>query len=178
MAGLGRKVFEALDVLTAADVMGYFMDQAVMVFDDSTARGTAIGTATEGMVTYLKDTNALEKYDGSSWTDVVSIPTPTITSSTATSYTIQSSDASNFLQFTAAAGTVTIGTATAFSAGQQVQILADGTATIIAGDGGVTLSGAGTAGTAVSFTAGQYEAIAVLGLGSDAYRIIGATVVE
>lgn len=69
MAGLGRKVFEANEVLTAADVNGYLMDQSVMVFDDSTARDSAISTATEGMVAYLKDTNQVEVYDGSSWTD-------------------------------------------------------------------------------------------------------------
>jgi hypothetical protein len=40
---------------------------AVMVFDDATARTTAIPTPSEGMVTYLKDTNALEKFDGSAF---------------------------------------------------------------------------------------------------------------
>jgi len=42
MAGQGRKVFEANEVLTAADVNGYLMDQSLMVFDDSTARDAAI----------------------------------------------------------------------------------------------------------------------------------------
>ena len=70
MAGLGRKVFVANEVLTAAEVNGYLMDQAVMVFDDSSTRSTGIGTATEGMLSYLKDTNATEYYDGSSWTGI------------------------------------------------------------------------------------------------------------
>ena len=172
MAGLGRKVWAAGDVLAAADVNGYLMDQAVMVFDDAAARTSAIATATEGMITYLKDSNGLFYYDGSAWT-VVGLDPITFTSSTATAYTVTSSDAGSYLQFTNA-GTVTISTATAFTAGQQVQILADGTALTIAGDGGVTLAGAGTAGTAVSFTVGnQYEAVAIVGVGSDAYRIIG-----
>jgi len=34
MAGLGRKVFAAGEVLTAANVQGYLQDQAVMVFDE------------------------------------------------------------------------------------------------------------------------------------------------
>jgi hypothetical protein len=43
------------------------MDQSVMTFADSASRGSAIGTATEGMVSYLNNTNSLELYDGSSW---------------------------------------------------------------------------------------------------------------
>ena len=70
MAGLGRKVFEANEVLTAADVNGYLMDQAVMVFDDASARSSAIGTPTEGMVTYLKSDESVSKYNGSDWVTV------------------------------------------------------------------------------------------------------------
>jgi hypothetical protein len=36
-----------------------------MVFADSTARTAAIASPTEGMVTYLQDTNALEVFNGS-----------------------------------------------------------------------------------------------------------------
>lgn len=72
MAGLGRKVFVAGDVLTAADVNGYLMDQAVMVFADSTARDTAISSPSEGMFVYLSDTNALQYYDGAAWTPFTS----------------------------------------------------------------------------------------------------------
>jgi len=171
MAGLGKKVFVANEVLTAAEVNGYLMDQAVMVFDDSAARSSAIATATEGMITYLKDSNGLFYYDGSAWT-VVGLDPITFTSSTATAYTIADSDAGSYLRFTNA-GTVTVSTATAFTAGQQVQILADGTALTITTDG-ATIGGAGTAGTAVSFTVGgQYEAVAVIAVDTDTYRIIG-----
>ena len=201
MAGAGYKAWAAGDVLAAAEVNTYLMEQAVMTFADSAARTSAIGTPTEGMVSFLKDTDSLEYYDGSSWTgvsnpgDITAVTAGTaltgggssgdvtlnydfttanpLTASTATAYTVASSDAGSYLQFSNA-GTVTISTATAFTAGQQVQILADGTALTIAGDGGVTLAGAGTAGTAVSFTVGnQYEAVAIVGVGSDAYRIIG-----
>lgn len=65
-----RKIFVAGEILTAADVNTNLMDQAVMVFDDSAARTTAIPTPSEGMVTYLKDTNAVEKYDGSSFVNI------------------------------------------------------------------------------------------------------------
>ena len=173
MAGLGYKVWAAGDVLAAADVNGYLMDQAVMVFDTSGARGSAIGTATEGMVTYLKDTNNLEFWSGSAWT-TVGLDPYTVTASTATAYSLEASDAGGALQFTAGTAVVTVGTATAFSAGQKVDILADSTDFTISAGTGVTFSGAGTSGTAISFTPGeQYEAVTVIGLGSNAYRIIG-----
>jgi hypothetical protein len=63
----GRKVWAADDVLTAADLNDYLMDQAVMVFTDSTARGGAILTPTEGMLTYLTATNQFQQYNGTAW---------------------------------------------------------------------------------------------------------------
>jgi hypothetical protein len=62
-----KKTFTAGEVLTAADVNSFLMDQSVMTFATSAARGSAIGTATEGMVSYLNDTNSLEVFDGSAW---------------------------------------------------------------------------------------------------------------
>jgi hypothetical protein len=70
MAGLGRKTFAQEEILRAADVNGYLMDQSVMRFANSTARSSAIATATEGMVSYLDDANAVQVYDGSNWVAV------------------------------------------------------------------------------------------------------------
>lgn len=67
MAGLGRRTFAAGEVLTAANVMGYLQDQAVMNFAGTAARGSAIASPSEGMVSYLADNNAVEVYDGSVW---------------------------------------------------------------------------------------------------------------
>ena len=68
MAGAGFKTFNTGDVLTAADVNTYLMQQTVMVFADSAARTTALGAnVSEGMLSYLKDTNQVEVYNGSSW---------------------------------------------------------------------------------------------------------------
>jgi hypothetical protein len=67
MAGLGYRTFAAGEVLTAVNVQGYLADQAVMVFANAAARTAAIGTPTEGMVSFLKDTDALEAFSGASW---------------------------------------------------------------------------------------------------------------
>lgn len=67
MAGAGFKTFTTGDILTASDVNTYLMQQTVMVFDDASARSTALPTPSEGMFSYLKDTNLTYRYDGSAW---------------------------------------------------------------------------------------------------------------
>jgi hypothetical protein len=57
-------VFTAGEVLEASE-MNTISDQTVMVFADSAARTAAIPSPTEGMLTYLQDTNALEVFTGS-----------------------------------------------------------------------------------------------------------------
>ena len=69
-AGLGYKEFTTGDVLTAADANGYLASQVVMVFADSAARSAAITSPQEGMISYLKDTNATQYYSGSAWVSV------------------------------------------------------------------------------------------------------------
>jgi hypothetical protein len=71
-----RKVFTAGEVLAATDVNNFLMDQTVMVFAGTAARGSAIGTATEGMYTHLNDTDALQYYNGSAWVSRIPTPTP------------------------------------------------------------------------------------------------------
>lgn len=71
MPGLGRRVFTAGEVLTAANTNNYLMDQAVMVFANSAARSSAIGTPSAGMLTYRSDGTVYEYYNGASWTTLV-----------------------------------------------------------------------------------------------------------
>jgi hypothetical protein len=55
------------DVLTASDQNG-LSDQAINRFADATARDAAITSPSEGQFVYLTGSNALQYYDGSSWT--------------------------------------------------------------------------------------------------------------
>ena len=73
-----RKVFADGEVLAASDVNDFLMDQSVMAFANSAARGSAILTPSEGMTTYNQDTNIIESWDGSAWVvPVPEAPTPT-----------------------------------------------------------------------------------------------------
>ena len=99
----------------------------------------------------------------------------TLTSSTATTYTVQTADRYKTLLFSAgSAVTISIGTATAFEAGERVDIIQDGAGTVrVQRDGTVvSLAGRGTAGTA--YRIGQrYDAVSVVCVGTNSYRIIG-----
>ena len=55
------------DILQAADQNALSL-QTINRFADATARDAAISSPTEGMFVYLTGTNALQFYDGSSWT--------------------------------------------------------------------------------------------------------------
>lgn len=203
MAGAGYKIWSAGDVLAAAEVNTYLMEQAVMVFAGSATRASTLGTPTEGMLSFLTDTDNLEYFDGTNWAsvsnpgDITAVTAgtalvgggvsgdvtldfdfataPTLTSSTATTYTLLTADAGKYLQFTAGAVTLTVGTATDFTVGQQVTVLNDGTALSIVPEGtAVELYGRGTAaGTAGFLAESQYDAFTILCVGTDAYRIIG-----
>ena len=62
-----RKTFTAGDVLTASDMNTFLMDQRIMTFADSTARSSAIGTASQGMVTYLANSDTFEYWNGTTY---------------------------------------------------------------------------------------------------------------
>jgi hypothetical protein len=69
--GSGFKDYTAGEVLTAADVDGYLMRQAVMTFADATARNTALsGVLDEGMAAYLEGTDILTIYSGAAWYEI------------------------------------------------------------------------------------------------------------
>jgi hypothetical protein len=75
MAGAGAKLFVSGDVLTAAQVNTYLMDQAVMRFANEAARTAAFGGTGEpvlasGMMSYLIDVASVQVYNGSAWVAV------------------------------------------------------------------------------------------------------------
>lgn len=69
----GWKQWVASEVVEATDFQTYVQDQVIQVYADSTARGTALGTAVSaGMVSYLSDSGTLQYYNGTAWADVSS----------------------------------------------------------------------------------------------------------
>ena len=66
-----RKVFTAGEVLAAADVNEFLQDQAIMTFAGTAARGSAIPTPVEGMVTYLEDSASFESRSPSAWVPLI-----------------------------------------------------------------------------------------------------------
>jgi hypothetical protein len=178
MAGLGRKVFTAGEVLTAANVQDYLQDQVVQVYAGTAARGSAIGTATtEGMVTYLADTNEIQVATGTAtWATVfpVSLPTTAVNSIT-TAYTAVAGDENDTIYVSGTAA-VTVTVPDVLSVGGRIDIWrnAGGTVTIAAGTGVTDWAGAGTAGTSVTFKIDQtYNAATVQKVAANTYRVVG-----
>lgn len=69
MAGAGFKTFVNGQVLLASEVNEYMMQQQIMVFAGTAARGAQITSPSEGMFAFLKDSDKLTYYDGSVWKD-------------------------------------------------------------------------------------------------------------
>jgi hypothetical protein len=110
MAGLGRRTFAPGEVLTASNVMNYLQDQVVQTYAGTAARGSAIGTAvSEGMVSYLADTNNIEVYDGAGWKQIASTTGSVlqVVSTTKTDVFSASLSAGSFSAITGLAATIT-----------------------------------------------------------------------
>ena len=148
MAGLGRKTFNAGDVLTAAQVQGYLQDQSIMVYAGSAARGTGIASPSEGMFVYLSETNIFTFYDGAAWqTYPASLTNTVITNGTVNTSTFNGGTAFNMIldapeenfliSATASGGTVNLDTqnqgvtyySTAATANWVINLRANSTAT-------------------------------------------------
>lgn len=72
MAGAGWKSYSTGDLISATEFQTFVQDQVIQVYADSSARDTALGTSdAEGMFCFLKDSNTLQFYDGSSWVNFI-----------------------------------------------------------------------------------------------------------
>jgi hypothetical protein len=69
LAGAGFKTFVNGNVLLASEVNTFMMEQQIMVFAGTATREAAITSPSEGMFAFLKDTDTLTFYDGTSWGD-------------------------------------------------------------------------------------------------------------
>lgn len=66
MAGAGYKSWSAGNVLTASDTNTYLMEQMVMNFAGTAARGSALPSPSAGMVTHIGG-GTVQVYNGSAW---------------------------------------------------------------------------------------------------------------
>jgi hypothetical protein len=62
MAGAGWRQFVAAEVLTASQVQDYLQDQVVMDFASNAARTSALASPSQGMISYLTDSNSYWQY--------------------------------------------------------------------------------------------------------------------
>jgi hypothetical protein len=64
--------FQVNQVLTAAQVNTFLMNQAVMTFADAAARETALPTPNNGMICFLEDLLQVQVYSGAvlGWTAI------------------------------------------------------------------------------------------------------------
>jgi hypothetical protein len=200
MAGAGYKLFNTGDVLTAAQVNSYLQEQVVMVFADATARTTALsGVLAEGMVSYLKDTNAIEVYDGSAWVsigssgDITGITTGTdsgltggVTSGTAdlklqlqfnaqtgTTYTLVVGDLNKLVTCSNGSSITVTVPPSVFSAGNQIHVQQIGAGQVTFAQGsGVTITSTGATASAPKLRA-QYSACTIICTASNTFTILG-----
>ncbi len=196
-AGLGFKTFTTGEVLTAADVNGYLM-QGVLVFASAAARTSAITSPQEGQYSFLKDTNALEYYDGAAWVgapvgDITGITTGTdsglsggVTSGTAVLRLKLEFDAETGTTYTLVAGNlnqlVTLNNASSitltvppsvFSAGDVINIAQIGAGQVTLAQGaGVTINSTGATATAPKLRA-RYSAASIICTASNTFLVVG-----
>lgn len=163
---MAYKVFENGLPLPASDLNDYLMKQSVMVFASSSARASALTAPTEGMLTWLEDSNKYQYWSGSAWTDLLT--GSVIWEDKTTNYAIDAADAGGTIRSTGSAITVTIDDV--LTQGQRIDFVQAGAGqiTFVAG-AGVTLNSA----DAKTKTAKQYAGATVLAGGSGVYYLIG-----
>jgi hypothetical protein len=164
---MAYKVFSNGSVLPASDLNDFLMRQSVMVFTSSTARASAITGPTEGMLTYLEDTNRFQYYSGTAWVDLTDEPSGW--SDKSANYSVVAADLGTTIRSTGSAITITIDNVLT-QQGDRIDFIQAGTGQItFAAGSGVTLSSADSK----LKTAKQYAGASVVFGGSGVYYLIG-----
>lgn len=164
---MAYKVFSNGSVLNASDLNDFLMKQSVMVFSSSTARASALTSPTEGMMTYLEDTNRFQYYTGTAWQDLTDEPTGW--SDKSANYSIVAADLGTTIRSTGSAITITIDNVLT-QQGDRIDFIQAGAGQItFAAGSGVTLSSA----DAKLKTAKQFAGASVVFGGSGVYYLIG-----
>jgi hypothetical protein len=164
---MAYKVFSNGSVLNASDLNDYLMNQAVITFSNSTARGSAITSPLEGMITYLEDTGRFQYYNGTNWQDLSDEPSGW--SDKSANYSIVSADLGTTIRSTSTAITITIDDVLT-NQGDRIDFIQAGAGQItFAAGSGVTLYSAG----GDLKTSKQYAAVSVVFGGSGVYYLIG-----
>jgi hypothetical protein len=161
------KVFTNGSVLPASDLNEFLMRQAVISFATSTARGLAITSPTEGMLTYLEDSNTFQFYNGTAWQDLLDGATGW--SDKAANYSIVAADRGSTIRSTGSAITITVDNVLT-QQGDRIDFVQAGAGQItFAAGSGVTLSSA----SGLLKTARQFAGASVVFGGSGVYYLIG-----
>jgi formylmethanofuran dehydrogenase subunit A len=164
---MAYKVFSNGSTLPASDLNTYLMNQSVMVFSSSAARASAITSPTEGMMTYLEDTNRFQYYNGTAWQDLSDEATGW--SDKSANYSIVAADLGTTIRSTGSAITITIDNVLT-QQGDRIDFIQAGAGQItFAAGSGVTLSSADSR----LKTAKQFAAASVVFGGSGVYYLIG-----
>jgi hypothetical protein len=133
MTGGGFRTFTAGEVLTAARVQDFFMDQAVMNFNGTAARGSALPSPSTGMVAHIGG-GTVQVYNGTAWVALGGVPNAVLSNTATGTYSAGTPSVNYaYYEFTAS------GTATVTTPG-----LAD--ILIVAGGAGGMASGGGAGG--------------------------------
>jgi len=173
---MAYKLFSTGEVLTAANVNSYLMNQTVMVFASAAARTTALsGVLAEGMISYRTDSHILEYYTGSAWSAVSTATSLNLSfnAQTGTTYTLASSDV-NYLVTASNASAITVTVPpSVFTSGQQIHLQQIGAGQVTFAQGsGVTITSTGATASAPK-TRAQYSACTIICTGTNTFTILG-----
>jgi len=173
---MAYKLFSTGEVLTAANVNSYLMNQTVMVFASAAARTTALsGVLAEGMISYRTDSHILEYYTGSAWSAVSTATSLNLSfnAQTGTTYTLASGDV-NYLVTASNASAITVTVPpSVFTLGQQIHLQQIGAGQVTFAQGsGVTITSTGATASAPK-TRAQYSACTIICTGTNTFTILG-----